>query len=633
MTRLREKLFGRPLRTDEEHVEQIGALSGVPVLGLDALASASYGPEAALTALIALGAASTAYILPITGTILALLFLLFISYHQTIAAYPNGGGSFTVAKENLGPVMGQVAASALCVDYMLNAAVAISAGVGAIVSVAPILLPYTLALCLGLLTLLTIANLRGVRSAGVLFMTPTYAFIFCLAATIVVGLARLLSGDAPVEAQPARAVQGGAAAAATTWLWLHAFSSGCTAMTGVEAVSNGVPLFREPRVRLAQRTLLLIVSALGALLGGVALLVRGFQIVATEPGAPGYESVLSQVISAVAGRGVFYFVSMSAVLAVLALSANTSFAGFPRVCRVLAEDGYLPPEFARRGDRLVYTAGILTLSLMTGALLVAFGGVTDHLIPLFAVGAFVAFTMSQLGMVAHWWRSKESGRTRRLLINAAGATGTALALVVIVTTKFREGAWVTVLVIIGFVVLFRATRRYNENLTALTSAEGELDVSNLTSPIVVIPMRRLDQVGRKALRFALTITSEVHVVQVRAEEMDTEELERNWGFIVQRPLERIGYSPPKLHILHSSYREFYGRFLTWLQKFSGQQAGRHIIVLIPELVHRRWYQFIINHRATRLKAMLLIEGTRSISVMSTPWYTSPRQNRERHRAA
>jgi len=633
MNRLPEKLFGRPLRTDEEHLEEIGPLSGVPVLGLDALASASYGPEAALTAMLALGSIAATQIIPITATILALLVFLFISYHQTIAAYPSGGGSFTVANENLGPAMGQLAASALCVDYILNAAVAISAGVGAMVSVVPPLLPYTLPLCLGVLALLTIANLRGVRSAGVLFMIPTYGFIACLATTILVGLARLLGSHPVDQAQTASAAKAGTTAAVSSWLWLRAFASGCTAMTGVEAVSNAVPLFRQPRVRLAQRTLLLIVLALGFLLMGVALLTQGFHIVATKPGAPGYQSVLSQIISAVAGRGVFYFLSMSAVLAVLGLSANTSFADFPRVCRVLATEGYLPPEFARRGSRLVYTAGILTLALITGVLLVIFGGVTDHLIPLFAVGAFLAFTMSQFGMVVHWRRSNDPGRMRKMLINGAGAMATSVVLVVIAVTKFREGAWLTVIVISGFVLLFRATRRYNQTMTELTSAEGELEVSDLTPPLVVIPLRRLDRVGRKALCFALTITREVHVVQVRADEMNTEELERKWQAVVQSPLEKINCARPKLHIVHSSYREFYGRFLTWLRKFSHQQSGRHIIVLIPELVHRRWYQFILNHRATRLKALLLLQGNSSISVMSTPWYASAKKQRGKEKSA
>ena len=268
----------------------------------------------------------------------------------------------------------------------------------------------------------------------------------------------------------------------------------------------------------------------------------------------------------------------------------------------------------------MYTAGILTLSGITAILLIAFGGVTDRLIPLFAVGAFLAFTMSQFGMVAHWRRSTEAGRTRRLVTNAVGGSATTFALIVIVVTKFREGAWLTVVVIVGFLVLFRATRRYNDNLKELTAAGGELDVSGLTPPIVVIPLRRLDQVGRKALRFALTVTSDVHVVQVRAEEMDTEELEQHWGTVVQQPLERVHRPIPRLHILHSSYREFYSRFLNWLREFSRRHENRHIIVLIPELVQRRWYQFLINHRVTRLKAMLLLEGNGSISVMSTPWY-------------
>lgn len=419
---MRTFLFGRRLRSDAEAEEQIGPVHGIPVLGLDALASASYGPEAALTAMLVAGAAASSQIVPVTACIMALLLSVYASYRQTIAAYPNGGGSFTVAKENLGASAGLVAASALSIDYILNAAVAISAGVGAIVSAIPALLPHTLALCLAILVLLTVVNLRGIRSAGLVFTAPTYMFIVTLGAAIAIGLAgTLMSGEAPAARAPAP--DGGTAIG--LWLFLRAFASGCTAMTGVEAVSNGVPLFRRPTIRNARLTLTIIVTILLGLLGGLALLVRAYGITATPPGEAGYESVVSQVVSAVVGKGPFDYVTMTAVLMVLALSANASFADFPRVCRVLAADRYLPPEFARRGSRLVFTNGILVLAVLAGLLLVAFRGITDHLIPLFAVGALLAFTMSQLGMVAHWYRSREAGRWPKLVVNAVGAMTTA----------------------------------------------------------------------------------------------------------------------------------------------------------------------------------------------------------------
>ncbi|HET7321040.1 MAG TPA: APC family permease, partial [Longimicrobiaceae bacterium] len=443
---LRELLFGRRLRTEEQEAEKIGPLRGVPILGLDALASVAYGPEAALTVLIVLGAGATRYIGPISAVIIALLLLVYLSYRQTIAAYTNGGGAYTVASENLGATAGLLAASALCLDYVLNVAVAVSAGVGAIVSALPALLPHTLALGLGILALLTVVNLRGVREAGLLFMLPTYAFIACLGAVLAVGTVRvILAGGAPtpvVAPPPPHPATMTLAGAAGVWLLLRGFAAGCTAMTGVEAVSNAVPLFREPMAKMAQRTLSAIILALVVLLAGTAFLAYEYGITATVPGRPGYESVVSQLVAAVLGRGFFYYVTLATVVGVLCLSANTSFTGFPRLCRVLALDGYLPAEFAHPGRRLVYSAGIVALTALAGVLLLVFGGITDRLIPLFAVGAFLTFTMSQAGMVAHWRRMGGRGSTGSLLLNGTGAVATGITLVVIVASKFLEGAWI-----------------------------------------------------------------------------------------------------------------------------------------------------------------------------------------------
>lgn len=630
---LRTFLFGKPLRSDAEAEEQIGPLQGIPVLGLDALASASYGPEAALTILLVIGAAASQQIVPVSAAIIALLLIVFFSYRQTIAAYPNGGGSFTVAKENLGADAGLVAAAALAVDYILNAAVAISAGVGAIVSAVPGLLPYTLWLCLGVLLLLTIINVRGIRSAGLVFMAPTYAFVITLGIVMGWGLFRTItSGGAPAPVSPPIQAHEASTTAVGLWLLLRAFASGCTAMTGVEAVSNGVPLFRQPTVQLARRTLTVIVLILVALLGGLAALVRAYGITATVPGEPGYQSVISQVVAAVLGRGVFYYITMTSVLSVLALSANTSFADFPRVCRVLAADRYLPAEFARRGSRLVFTNGIFVLAALSALLLIVFGGITDHLIPLFAVGALLAFTMSQLGMVAHWRKSGEPGRRAKMAVNGVGALATAAALCVVMVSKFSHGAWVTALVIPGFVLVFRRLKRYNEGLASAVHAEGPLDVSNLAAPVVVIPLRRLDLVGQKALRFALTISPDVYVVQVLAEELDTEDLQSHWRDRVEEPVRRnLGATPPQLVLIRSPYRQFFERFLTWLRDLLATRPDRQVIVLIPELVQRRWYQFVVSHRAMRLKAQLLLKGGPQVSVMSTPWYPDlpPREARAR----
>jgi amino acid transporter len=623
---LRQLLLGKPLRNDQQGEEQIGALSGVPVLGLDAIASSAYGPEAALTAMLAVGAAGSVAIVPISGAILIVLFLVFISYRQTIAAYPHGGGSFTVAKENLGARAGVVAASALCVDYVLNAAVAISAGVGAIVSAIPSLLPFTLTLTLVILALLTLINLRGIRSTSWVLAMPTYAFVGCLATAIGIGLVRAALGQPPL-ARPATTTHA-AVEPVTTWLLLRAFASGCTALTGVEAVSNGVPLFREPKVTEARRTLLLIVAILAILLAGIAVLVRVYGITATEPGQTGYQSIVSQVVAASTGRGLFFLITTVTALMVLAMSANTSFADFPRVCHMLAADHFLPSPLARRGPRLVFSGGILVLAALTAALLIAFGGVTDRLIPLFAVGAFLAFTMSQLGMVAHWRRSTEPGRHRRLILNATGAAATGVSVLIITVAKFTEGAWLTALVIPVLVWLFLATRRYHDRISQETTASGVLDVSHLTAPIVLIPTRRLDRVTRKALRFAVTIASDVRVVQVQADEIDLDNLAEHWSQWVDEPMRRLGHPPVCLVTLRSPYREFYDRLLDWIHEVAVHNRSRMVLVIIPELVQRRWYQFLLSQRATRLKGRLLLSGVPNVAVMNTPWYaTESREDR------
>jgi amino acid transporter len=353
--------LGRTLASDEEGEQRIGVLAGIPMLGLDALGSAAYGPEAALTLLISLGAAGVGFIGPISALIIALLFVVYFSYRQTIAAYPLGGGSYTVAKENLGTTSGLLAGAALMLDYVLVVAVGISAGVGALISAVPGLQPFTLSLCLTILALITMVNLRGVRESGWAFVIPTYLFVVSLLAVLAIGAIKtVLAGGRPEAVQAPPAIPG-ATEAAGLWLLMRSFASGCTAMTGVEAVSNGVCAFCEPGVRYARRTLTAIIVLLAVMLAGIAYLSWAYKIGATEPGESGYDSILSQLTAAVVGRSWFYYVTLGSVLSVLALSANTGFADFPRLCRVIALDGFLPHSFAHRGRRLVYSNGILVL--------------------------------------------------------------------------------------------------------------------------------------------------------------------------------------------------------------------------------------------------------------------------------
>ncbi|MDB4950335.1 MAG: amino acid transporter [Gemmatimonadetes bacterium] len=619
---LRTLLFGRALRSEEQEEQKIGPLRGIAVLGLDALASASYGPEAALTILLGLGAASIRYVGPIIAVIVAVLLIVYLSYRQTIAAYPGGGGSYTVARENLGPFAGLVAASALAIDYVLNAAVAISAGVGAIISALPALQPYTLALCLAILAVMTVVNLRGVRESGVVFMAPTAAFVGCLGLTLAVGVVRsVLSGGAPVPVVPPAPLVAGVAGGASLWLLLHAFANGCTAMTGVEAVSNGVPLFKEPTIRNARLALTLIIAILTLLLGAIAYLSSVYHVGATPPGRAGYQSVLSQVVAAVMGRGTFYYVTLASIVAVLSFSANTSFAGFPRLCRVLALDEYLPAELAHLGRRLVYSQGVLILSFLSGLLLVIFGGVTDHLIPLFAVGAFLAFTMSQLGMVVHWGRVGGPHAFRSRLLNATGAAATGATLVVVVVSKFMEGAWITFLAVPVLVSLFHLVRRNYRRIEEETEVSGPLQLDNPPPPVVVIPLKRLDRVARKSIRLAISISPDVHVVQVRADEPNMGDLPGEWRRIVEEPCSRAGYAPPRLVVLRSSYRQFIRPLTAYVRQVARENPHRYVAVVVPEVVERRWYHLLLHsHRPALLKAYLFLKGGPRVIVINAPWY-------------
>jgi amino acid transporter len=621
-------LFGRPLSSEEDAKEQIGPAAGIPVFGLDALSSAAYGPEAALTILIPLGLLGVAYILPISLTIIVLLSIVYFSYRQTIAAYPSGGGSYIVASANLGARAGLLAGAALMLDYILNVAVGISAGVGAIVSAVPSLQPHTLALCLGILVVLTLINLRGVREAGLAFMAPTYIFVACLGGVIVVGLFEsIVHGGHPIPAAP---IPGPAApmTAVTLWLLVKAFSSGCTAMTGVEAVSNGVQAFREPRVKNARTTLTIVIAILILLLAGIAYLCKVYQIGSTPPGQQGYQSVLSQLTAAVAGRGVFYFVTIVAVLTVLALSANTSFADFPRLCRSIAEDSYLPYLFTIRGRRLVFSFGVYVLAIVAGLLLTVFGGVTDRLIPLFAVGAFTAFTLSQAGMVVHWKRNPGRGARTSMLINGVGGLATGVTTCVVIVAKFTEGAWITVLAIPALILLMSAVHRHYDGIQRETECPSPANLKNLVPPLVVLPLQRWSKLAEKALRFGYVLSPDLvvlHIATTEDQQQDPgkDDLMNLWDEYIEKPAVRAGFKPPELVIVKSRYRLVITPIYEYILELSQKHPDRWISVLVPELVERHWYYFFLhNQRATALKLILYAKGDRRINVVNVPWYLS-----------
>jgi amino acid transporter len=614
-------VVGKPIKTSDERAEQIGAGQGIPIFGLDALSSAAYGPEAALTLLIPLGLLGVRYIVPISAAIITLLVIVYFSYRQTIAAYPSGGGSYTVARFNLGAPASLLAAAALLADYILTAAVGISAGVGALVSAVPSLLPHTVSLCVSILILITILNLRGVRDTGVAFALPTFLFVGTLLITIVAGVLRVvLSSGHPTSVAPLPPPPP-MTAAVSYWLLLKVFASGCTALTGVEAVSNGVKAFRDPAVKNAQRTLTVIIVLLAVLLGGISYLVKVYGIAATDPGQPGYQSLLSMLIAAVFGKGFFYYLTIASILTILSLSANTAFADFPRLCRAIAQNNYLPHVFGYRGRRLVYTYGIVVLAVLCGCLLILFGGVTDRLIPLFAIGAFLAFTLSQAGMVMHWRKNRGPHWLKSALVNGLGAFVTGVTVIVVLVAKFTEGAWITLLFIPLTIFFFVTVRRHYHSVRMRSTCKVPVDAASPGQPpIAVIPIDRWSIITRQGIEFASRLSPEVIALHVEPTE-HSELLQADWERYVDQPFRAAGKEPPTLHLLPSPYRFVVIPVVQFILDLSKKNPERSIIVVIPELVEDKWYEYFLhNQRGRLLEWVLLARGNERIFTVSAPWY-------------
>jgi amino acid transporter len=617
-TNVMNLLFGRPLASSEERAEHIGPMAGIPIFGLDALSSAAYGPEAALTLLIPLGLMGVKYIVPVSAAILALLAIVYFSYRQTIDCYPKGGGSYTVATENLGASAGLLAAAALMIDYILTAAVGISAGVGALISAVPGLQPHRLVLCLCVLGILTLINMRGVRDTGVVFMVPTYLFTGTLLVVIAVGAWQAMhSGGHPLPATPLPVLPA-ATAAISLWLLLRVFASGCTAMTGVEAVSNGVLAFRDDTRKNAKITLTIIIVLLTVLLSGIALLCRAYGIGATAPEGAGYESVLSMLTRAVMGHGWFYYTTIGSVLLVLALSANTAFADFPRLTRAIALDDYLPHVFLLRGRRLLYSWGIYVLVALTALLLVIFGGVTDRLIPLFAIGAFLAFTLSQAGMVVHWWR--KGGARAQMAVNGLGALATGITTLVVLVTKFVDGAWITALLVAAMIVAMHTVKRHYLRVDRETELDRPIVLTTITRPIVVVPIDHWSRITEKALSFALSMSDDIRCLHVQTGE-EPDEIGMDWEKDVAAPLRAAGRCVPRLEILQSPFRYVLTPVVNYVLAVEQESSFNKICVLVPELVVRHWWENLLhNRRADMLKFILLVRGNRRIVVINIPWY-------------
>jgi amino acid transporter len=573
--------------------EQITQVEGLSALSLDALTSVAYGPEAIIVVLALAGAGSLHLILPITLAIMALLAILVFSYRQVIDAYPGGGGAYAVSRANLGSGASLVAGAALMVDYTLTVAVSIAAGVGALTSAFPSLSSGTVPICLVMLALITLLNLRGLGASARAFLLPTLLFIVGLLAIIVVGLFHPLGLH---ETQPGRSlISTHGLQVVSVLLILKAFSAGCSALTGVEAIANGVPLFRTPRAKRAKRTEMMLGLILGAMLLGLAVLARRWHI-----GPRSNETVLSQIMGMAVGRHWAYYVVSLTITVVLALAANTSFGGLPILASLLARDDYLPHLFGLRGDRQVFNNGIWVLAVLSGGLLVAVGGNTNEMIPLFAIGVFTGFTLSQTGLVVHWWRTRPDRWRYRAVVNGGGAVVTALATLVFLISKFEQGAWIVVITVPLFVLLFLRIHAYYQR------AAVELGVGNLPAKpvgkqtLVIVPVSNISELTRFAICEALSLSANVIAVTVAIEQADGEpgysdELQREW----------LQWNPgPTLQILRTEFSSIVDPIVAFIDQ-ARAKGDRQIVVLIPIVVPSLWrYRLLHNQLDLVLSAAL-----------------------------
>ncbi len=595
-------LIGQPLPTSQAIHERLTKIKALAVLSSDALSSVAYATEATLSVLIFAGTSALGVGLPIAVGIVLLMFIVAFSYRQTISAYPKGGGSYIVTKDNLGTLPGLMAGAALLVDYILTVAVSVSSGVQAITSVEPALLPHAVAMGLFFIGFVTIANLRGIRESGNIFAVPTYVFIVSMMIMIGWGFIRIIFlGGIPVPTPtnvppPIESIG--------IFLVLRAFASGCSAMTGVEAISDGVPAFKDPQPQNARTTLLWMVILLAIMFSGISLLAHLMGILPNPQ-----ETVLSQINKAVFGLGPIYYVIQVATTLILILAANTSFSDFPRLSYFLASDGFLPHQYAHRGERLAYSTGIITLGILSAMLLWAFKGVTDALIPLYAVGVFSAFTLSQTSMVRRWLTRKEPGWQHNWIVNAIGACTTGLVLVVIIATKFLYGAWIVCLLIPLIILMFLTIHRHYNKVKMVMEGSGPMTPAAIHHTIIV-PVADLNRVAIQTLAYARSLSSNVTAVHIADDEESAREFREKW--------ETWGDKVP-LVTIESPYRSVIGPLLRYLDAIDQRSAADTVTVILPEYVSSRWWENLLhNQTALRMKAALLFRpGT---VVTSVPYH-------------
>ncbi len=599
---LKRLLLGKPIPSSMAHHERLSRVTGLAVLSSDALSSVAYATDFILATLVVAGVGAFSRAIPISLVIAALLAVVAFSYRQTIHAYPTGGGAYIVAKENIGDHAGLIAAASLLVDYTLTVSVSISAGILAVTSALPALDPYRVEMCLACLAILMLGNLRGIRESGNIFAVPTYFFVFSITILLLLGFYNYATGSVvPVHvALPPEAGH----SKLTIFLLLTAFANGCTAMTGVEAVSNGVPAFRPPESKNASATLVMMAVLAIGMFVGITVLARAYGVV---PNAA--ESGVSQLGRAILGHGVLYYVIQAATMLILVLAANTAYADFPRLASIVARDRYLPRQFMNQGDRLAFSNGILVLSAFAAVLIIAFRGDTQRLLPLYMIGVFISFTLSQAGMVIHWRHSREPGWKSSAWINGFGAVVTGVVLVIVAITKTLEGAWIVLLLIPLIVVLFKETRKHYDHVSSQLTLKG-YEPATRAHNTVLMPIGGLQRAVVGALRYAETLSDDVRAIYVDIDVKATEQIRRdwaNWGGKVQ------------LVVLPSPYRSVMEPLLEYIRSVETERPDDYVSVILPEFVPARWWQHLLhNQSALLIKGALLFRP--NLVVTSVPFH-------------
>jgi amino acid transporter len=599
---LKRLLVGKPIPSHLAHHERLSRVTGLAVLSSDALSSVAYATDFIVATLIVAGTAALRYAIPIGVVITALLAVVAFSYRQTIYAYPSGGGAYRVSKENIGENAGLTAAASLLVDYTLTVSVSISAGVLAMTSAFPSLDEYRVELCLLFLTLLTVGNLRGIRESGRIFAIPTYFFVVSLFVLIAIGLYAYATGHVTPVAAPMPENAG--TKPLTTLLLLTAFANGCTAMTGVEAVSDGVPAFEPPESKNAAATLVTMAVLAIAMFLGITFLAHAYQVMPTDT-----ESGVSQLGRAIFGKNIVYYLVQAATTLILVLAANTAYADFPRLASIVSRDRFLPRQFMNQGDRLAFSNGILVLSAFAALLIIAFRGDTHALLPLYMIGVFVSFTLSQTGMVLHWRKKRTPGWKTSAFINGFGALVTGIVLIVVAITKTLEGAWIVLLLIPVIITVFKATRRHYDHVASQLTLRNYVPQRRVHNT-VLMPVGGLQRAVVEALRYAETLSDDVRAVYVDVDQIATDQMRREW---------EIWGGKAKLVVLESPFRSVMEPLLEYIEQVENERTDDYVTVILPEFVPARWWQHLLhNQRALLIKGALLFRP--NTVVTSVPFH-------------